>query len=108
MLTSSSSELSSDSSRSWFASSIESAVRADFLALLLVSLLLTFLSAAFRALASLALAVLARALSALDWLLLLLEGCELGPPGWKSILSTGGGEKVLPAENWNVLGSVEN
>ena len=55
-------------------------MRANFLALLLVSLLLTFLSAAFRALASLALAILTRALSALDWLLLLLEGCKLGLP----------------------------
>jgi len=72
--------------------------------LLLVLLLLAFLSAMFLALASLALAVLALAISALDWALL----CELGPSGWKSIVSMGGAVKLRPAANRKVLGSVEN
>jgi hypothetical protein len=92
MLTSSSSELSSDSNRSWFASSATSAIRADFLVL---SVLLAFLSAAFLALASRALAVRALAFSALDCVLL----WELGPPSWKSIVSRGGAVKLRPAEN---------
>jgi hypothetical protein len=93
MLTSSSSELSSDSSRSWFASSATSVIRAVFLVLSV--LLLAFLSAAFLALASRALAVRALAFSALDCVLL----WELGPPGWKSIVSRGGAVKLRPAEN---------
>lgn len=105
MLTSSSSELSSDSSRSWFASSAISVMRADFLVLSV--LLLAFLSAAFLALASRALAVRALALSAFDWVLLMVA-CELGPSGWKSIVSSVCGAKLLPAENRNVFGSSEN
>jgi hypothetical protein len=63
-------------------------------------LLLAFLSAAFLALASRAFAVRALALSAFDWVLLVVA-CELGPTGWKSMLSSGGGTKLLPAENRN-------
>jgi hypothetical protein len=80
-------------------------MRAD---LLLVLSLLAFFSAIFLALASLAFAVLALALSAFDWVLLVVVACELGPSGWKSMLSRGGRMKLLPAENWNELGSVEN
>lgn len=106
MLTLSSSELSSDSSRSWLAVSIRSITRAVFLDLL-VSLLLDFLSATFLALASRALAVRALAFSTFDCVLLMVA-CELGASGWKLIVSRGGAVKLQPAENRKVLGSVEN
>ena len=70
-------------------------------------LLLAFLSAAFLALASRAFAVRALALSDFDWVLLVVA-YELGSSGWKSILSSGCGAKLLPVENRNVLGLVEN
>ena len=71
-------------------------MRADFLVLPVLSLL-AFLSATFFALASLALAVVALALSAFDWVVLVV--CELGASGRKSIVLAGGrGETVSSSE----------
>jgi hypothetical protein len=98
-------------------------MRAIFLALL-VSSLLAFLLAIFLTLASPTLAILALALSAFDWVQLVVA-YELGPSSRKSIApgggrallvvvacelspSSGGRALLLPVENQNVLGSVEN
>jgi hypothetical protein len=64
MFTLSSSELSSDSRRSWFATLAARVVRVDLFELSVV--LLAFLSVAFLALASRALAIRALAISAFD------------------------------------------
>ena len=70
-------------------------------------LLLAFLLVAFLALVSRAFVVRALALSAFDWVLLVVA-YKLGSSSWKSILLSGYRTKLLPIENRNVLGLVEN